>query len=138
MLASIHQFFSQLNRRDDTRISSAAADVPLHGPPNLSLAGMRSFFQQRNTRDDHARRAVATLHSVSLHKCFLHRMQAAIWRHALNGGDLLSSNAGRTGNARPHRRSVDEHSASSALALTASIFAAGEFQFVTQDPKQHA
>src|ERR1700687_5163865 len=99
---------------------------------------MRSFPQQPNARHDHARRAVAALHRVRLNKCVLQRMQAAVLRHALNGGDLFSSHGGRTSSARPYRSSIDEHGTSSALALAASILTAGEFQCVTQDPKEHA
>src|SRR3981081_4312399 len=124
MLASVHQFLSQLNRCDDPRISSATADVPFHGPSNLGLAGMRSFFQQPNARDDHARRTVAALHRVGLNKCLLPRVKPAVLSNALDGSDLFSGNGGCRSDARAHRRSVYEHGTSAALALAASIFAA--------------
>lgn len=138
MLASVHQLLGQLNRGDDPRIGSAAADVAFHGLSNLSLVGMRSFSEQSNAGYDHAWRAVAALHRVGLNERFLHRMKPAILRNALNSCDLLSSGGGRLRNARPNGRSIDQHGASSALALATSIFTAGEFQFVAQDPKEHA
>src|SRR5437667_7436366 len=115
MLAPVHQLLGQLNRLDDARISSAAADVTLHGSSDVGLAGMRILPQESNARHDHARRAVAALHRVSLNECLLHRMQMPILSDTFNCCDLLACDCGRASGARTHRRAIDEHRTSSAL-----------------------
>jgi hypothetical protein len=62
----------------------------------------------------------------------------AVLGKPFDGGDWFSGNLYRGRNAGTKRRSVNENGTSPAPAFAASIFAAGKFQFVTQDPEEHA
>src|SRR5260370_10416438 len=137
MLASAHEPLGKLHGGHDARVGPGGADVALHGAPDLGLGGVRSLFQQAHGGDDHAGRAIAALHGVGLDEGFLQRMQAAVLFQAFYSGDLFSGHRDSARNARPHGRSIDEDRARSALALAAAILAAGEFQFVAQDPEEH-
>ena len=64
-----------LNRTDDARVGSTAANVAVHEVDDLVLRGMVIAIEQRNRRHDHSRSAVAALHRACFEKCLLHGME---------------------------------------------------------------
>jgi hypothetical protein len=138
MLASVHGFLGYLHSRDNARVCTASADIALQGAPDFRFAGVRSLFQKAHTGEDHSGSAIAALHSVGLDEGFLQRMEAAVFRQSLDGGDVFTRNLGDGRDAGAHGRAIDEHGAGSAMAFATAIFAAGKFQFVAEDPEQEA
>src|ERR1700693_5293998 len=108
MLASAHCFLSHLHGRDDAGISSTSADIALQRAPDVGFTGMRGLLQQTYAGQDHSRCAVAALHGVGMDEGLL------------------------------QGRAIDEHGACSAMAFSTAVLAAGEFEFVAEDPEQEA
>src|SRR5580693_3274811 len=65
-------------------------------------------------------------------------MEAAILRQTFDGGDRSSFDLGDGCDAGTHGRAIDEHGAGAAMAFSTAILAAGEFEFVAEDPDQEA
>ena len=65
-------------------------------------------------------------------------MEAAVLRQTFDGGDLLSFDLGDGRDAGAHGRAIDEYGACAAMAFATAVLAAGEFQFVAEDPEQEA
>ncbi len=79
-----------LNRSHDVGVSAAAADVAAHEFLDGCIVWTTRFFEQRYSRHDLARRAVAALVTVLRNKRGLHRVQRFWSTQAFNRGDLLA------------------------------------------------
>src|SRR6202035_3505246 len=66
----------------------------------------------------------------------LHRVQLAVLRQRLDGGDLLGADRSDRDLARPRGDAVDVHGAGAALGDAATIFGAGQPDRVADDPEQ--
>src|SRR5580704_2685203 len=77
-LARAHLFGSVLHRFYDVLVTGATAEVPGKGAANLGFLRIFVSLQQINSRQDHSRRAIATLEAVFFPEAFLHGMQGAV------------------------------------------------------------
>src|SRR5579862_9312810 len=116
-------------------IGSAAANVG-HRPVNVGVGRLRVGFEQRNRRHHHAALAIAALRHVEVEPGLLHRMQLAVLRQRLDGGDLLSADGADRHLAGARGDAVDVHGAGAALGDAATIFGAGQADGVADDPEQ--
>src|ERR1700678_1028540 len=109
-----------LNRSDDARISTAAADIAFERAADFGFGGLRRLLEQADTRQDHAGRAVAALHGVRFDEGFLQGVQLPVLREALNGCDLFPSDRGNAYEAGPDGSSVNQDGAGAALTFAAA------------------
>src|SRR5215213_7782552 len=79
---------SPLDRLHDVDVARAAADVPLESVLDLVLGRVWVAVQERDSADDHARGAEATLKAVLLVEALLDRMKLVALRDALDRRDL--------------------------------------------------
>src|SRR4051794_39315818 len=142
-----------LDRRDDPRVGSAAADVAAHPFADLVVgeAGRRHghvfrdvahvaaarLFEQADGGADLPRRAVAALEAVIFDEGRLHRVELIPLRQPLDRRDLLALDAGGERQARQDAPPVDEHRAGPALPLVAPLLRAGEREPFPQRVEQH-
>jgi hypothetical protein len=63
-------------------------------------------------------------------------MQFAILLQAFNGGNFLSHHRAYWSSARAHRMAIQQYGASAALALSTSVFCAGEIQLIAQNVQE--
>ena len=86
------------------------------------------LVEDGNRRANLARRAITALITVMLYKGRLHRVQM-LWRtQSLDGGDVVALVHHREGETRINPPSVDDHRASTTLAVIAAFLGAGEMQ----------
>src|SRR5580658_2499855 len=111
---------------DDVGVGSAAANVTAHELFHVRVRGAALLFEESGGGHNLARGTVTALIAVVLEEGRLDGMQAARLTKAFDGSDLIPfmhDSQGQTGvNAAP----VHMHSASSALAVIASFFCAGQ------------
>src|SRR5215510_4201117 len=107
-------FRGVLNGFDDVLVSGAATDVAFKSVANIFAGRAGVTVEQLRCGDDHAGRAVAALQSMSFPESFLHRMEFAVLREALNRCDRRSIRLDREHRARLYRLPIDHHGASSA------------------------
>src|SRR5271170_909030 len=127
-----------LHGRNNPRIRAASANIALQGAADFRLAGLRRLLQESDDRKYHAWCTVTALQRVGLDEGVLHRMEFAVLLQTFNRRDLFAGDSGHARHARSHGRALNQHGACAAMALAASVFRAGEFQFVAKDPEQHA
>src|SRR3974377_78696 len=120
----------------DARIGPAAADVSLHGLPDLCIAWIRARAEKFNRRHDHAGGAVAALKRLFAEKCLLHRVQCVTLRESLDGRYVLSHGNRQRRHARSYGFAFQQDRARSALSFTAAVLGSGQLQFVAEYPKQ--
>src|SRR4029077_11706307 len=97
----------------DALIGDAAAEVAREGGVNIGIAGISVGGEQRGSRHDLSRLAVAALDDVHLGLATLHRV-AAVPRQPLDGRDRFAYR-GRDGHdAGPSGRAVDVYRAGAA------------------------
>src|SRR5438270_3234521 len=125
----------QVDRRADTLIGAAAADVG-HRLVDVLVGGLRVLLQKRRGRHDLSRLAVAALRHVECRPCLLHGMRAG-GRKPLDGDDLVGGLQRTDGNGAgaPHF-AVDMHRAGAALRDAAAVFGAGEAHLLADHPEQ--
>jgi hypothetical protein len=86
-----------------------------------------AFVDASHGGEDLAWRAVSALKRIMIDEGLLHRMQCAVGLgEALDGRDIFALHAGSQGEARQNAASVDQHSASAALTVIATLLAAGK------------
>ncbi len=94
-------------------VGAAAAKVAREGAVNIDIAGIRVGGEERGSRHDLSRLAIAALDDVQLCPGTLHRV-AAVPRQPLDGGDRFAY-GGRDGHdAGPSGRAVHVHRAGAA------------------------
>src|SRR5215217_3577432 len=142
-----------LDRRDDPRVGSAAADVAAHPFADLVVRepGRRHghvfgdvahvaaarLFEEPDGGADLPRRAVAALEAVVLDEGRLHRVELIPLRQPLDRRDLPALEGGGERQARQDAPPVDEHRAGPALPLVAALLRAGEREPFAQRVEQH-
>src|SRR5687768_13818444 len=77
-----------LNGLDDVDVTGAAAEVPRDAQANLVVGRRGVRFEQRLGRQNHARRAEATLQSVLLPESFLERVKRSVLLHPFDGQNV--------------------------------------------------
>ena len=104
-----------------TRIRPAPADVAGQAAGDVLLGGIRVFLEQADRRDDHSRRAVATLERLDFEKRGLDRDGARPLRASPSIVVIFFPTASETCRAaRARRPSVEEDRARAALSLRRS------------------
>jgi hypothetical protein len=126
------------DRVDDLRVARAAAEVAADRLADLVLGRARVVGQQRLCGHDHARRAVAALRCEVLGERRLDRVQRAVGRQALDGGDLVAGGLDGEDQARVDHRAVEVHGARRALALVARSLGPRQPELVAQHVDQRA
>src|SRR5918996_3555417 len=120
----------RLNRLDDVVVAGAAAQVALEPLADLGFGGRRVALHQVDRAHDHAGRAEAALQPVMLAERRLHRVQLAVLRQALDGGDLRALGLYREHGAALHRFAIDVDHAGAALAGVAADVGAGQIELL--------
>ena len=119
-----------LNRRYDPVLRAAAADVAFQFASNLGFGWRGIPPKQSGALHDHARGAITALHGLAVHKRLLQRMQTLSIRQTFNRRDLFAADRTHRSQAGSMRHSVDQNSASAALAFAASVFRARQVELV--------
>src|SRR6185312_15513079 len=118
---------------DDVVVARAAAEVALEPVADFLLTGIRVLLEQVRGAHDHAGCAVAALQPVLLVERPLHRVQLAVLRKPLDGGDLGTVGLHREHRARLDRLAVDVHRAGAARRGVATDVGAGQAKLLTQE-----
>ena len=116
----------------DAWVRATAADIALQGRLDPRVVGIGVLREQRDRAHDHAGRAVAALEGSDLDEGALHRMQAAVARQALDGGDDVAGRVRGADRARSNRLTVEEHRAGAARALAATRLRAGQPELLAE------
>lgn len=102
---------------------------------------MRVVFQERR-RHHLSTHAPATLRGLGFQKRLLHRVQQGLsvgsrGRQPLQRADLCANDGANGRNAGAHCLPVHMHRATATEADPAADFAAGQSEFIAQDPDEH-
>src|SRR5580692_3828809 len=116
-------------------VGSAAADVG-HRRVDFGIGRLRLVLEQGSRRHHHAALAIAALRHVEIEPGLLYRVQLAVLRQRLDGGDLLGADRSDRDLARARGDTVDVYGAGAALGDAATIFGAGQADRVADDPEQ--
>ena len=131
-----HLALGLVDRLDDVRIGRASAEIAAHMFADLGVAPGMPFSDAADRRDDLPRRAVAALECVLIDEGLLHRVQRA----PLLGKPLdcrhRATHRDGEGQAAEDARAVDQHRASSALAVVAALLRPGEAEMLAQRIEQ--
>src|SRR5262245_39714143 len=73
---------------DDVLIAGAATEIAFQPVTDLLFGGIRILLEQSARGHDHSGRAIATLQTVAFPESFLHRVELAVLRQTLDGGDF--------------------------------------------------
>src|SRR5687767_9986395 len=73
---------------DDVLVTGAAAEIAFQPVTDLLFGRARILPKQSASGHDHSGRAVAALQAVAFPESFLQRVESAVFRQALDGGDL--------------------------------------------------
>jgi hypothetical protein len=133
---SLDAFRRVFDRRDDSLIGPAPADIPIHKPDDFRVRRIRPFPQHRDAGHNHPAGAIAALKSVVFQEGFLKRMKLAISLQAFDRENFSLPNAPDCQQAGPNSRAIQQDSACAATPLAASVFGAREIQVIAQDAQQ--
>src|SRR5580658_552231 len=122
-----------MNRRANSLISSAAADVARHGDVDILIARIFVFLEQRDRLHDLAGLTVAALRDADFHPCLLYGMHRS---DAFDGRDLGAADLFHRSDAGADGRAVLMHGAGSAQRHAAAKLCSRELRHVTQIPEQ--
>src|ERR1700692_950977 len=114
-----------LDGAKDARIGAATADIAVHMANDVVTARILVGRKQRRGLHDLAGLAIAALRHLQVEPGLFQRM-VAVWRHTLEGGDVLARHHRDRRLARADRFAVEMHRAGAAHASAAAIFRAGE------------
>src|SRR3954469_19757825 len=116
-----------LYRLDDLLITGAAAEIAADRFAYLGFGGLRHRVQQRLSRDQHARRAIAALERVRVAEAVLKHAWAAVrFRETFHRGHAMTVGLHGEHEARAHRLAVEKHRARAADAVLAADVRAGQ------------
>src|SRR5215813_3803525 len=110
-----------LNRRNDIRVGTAAADVAAHQFLHRSIVRAARFFEQRNGRHDLSRRAVPALIAVTFQESLLHRMQRFRRTESFDRRDLMPIVHEREIQTGKHSLAVHMHRAGTTLPVVTPL-----------------
>src|SRR5580700_9102567 len=125
----------RVDRGANALIGSATADVG-HRRVDIVVGRFWVLLEQRCCRHHHAALAIAALRHVEVEPGLLHRVQLAVLRQRLDGGDLLGADRSDWDLARARGDAVDVHGAGAALGDAAAVFGAGQSDRIADDPEQ--
>src|SRR5688500_1640925 len=134
--APLHRFGGFSDRRNDSWVGAASADVAVERTHNFLPGGVWGFAQQGDACHNHPAGTVSALHRSHFEEGLLKGMKLAVPLQRFSGGNAPPSDASRGGYARPDGHPIREHGASSALALTASILGPGEAKVIPEDAEE--
>jgi hypothetical protein len=117
-------------------VCSAATQVLIHVLDNFRFAGSIVLENQAVSLEDHSRCAESALNGSMLHECFLERVQFIVRCEAFDSYDFLARDVSNCVLARSSSLFVDNYSAGTTLAVSATEFSAGHLQVCTQYPKE--
>lgn len=118
----------------DARISAAAADIALHVGIDVGIAGVLIFGEERSGAHDLARLAIATLGHIVLAPGFLEGMLAIVGK-AFDRRDGFSAQARHGHRAGAYRLAIEVDGAGAALANSAAVFGANQFEIISENPE---
>src|SRR5712664_3452550 len=124
-----------MNGLANAQISSATADVAIHGGVNILIAGLRRFRQQRGRGHHLPGLAIAALWHVKLRPRHLDGVRA-VRREPFDGCDFRARGGGDRRLARAHRAAADVHRAGAAQAHPTAIFRAAKIQYIANNPEK--
>jgi len=136
MSCSLTRTRRMLHGFDDPQICAASAHVSVHMSNDLLPAGVRCALKKCGCRENHSRSAISALEGFEFQKGLLHRMERSILRQALYGDYVFARSGTDLHPAGTHRRSVDQNGTGTTLALSATVFGAGQAEVVAQDVQQ--
>ncbi len=93
-------------------------------PSTICARRARLPAEQADRIHDLARHAVAALSSTAIDEGLLHRVELAVLGKPLDGDNHSPVGSRDSGNARTSGDPVDEHGASTAFSLAATVFGA--------------
>src|SRR5262252_2524010 len=102
-----------LDRRKNTLVATAPADVPGHRNVNFLVRGLALLRDQCRRLHDLPRLAIAALRNVLRAPCLLHWM-IAVSREAFDRGDCMARSLLHGDDAGAHRFSIEVHGARAA------------------------
>lgn len=121
-----------LDSRDDVGICRAPAKIAAHIFPDLIGIGGVAFLHTGHGGHDLPWSAIAALEAVIVDEGLLHRVQLSVRGQTFDRGDLLTLDGGGKGQAGQNPLAVHVNGASAALALIATLFAAGKRQMLSE------
>jgi hypothetical protein len=127
---SAHGTGACLYSLDDVLVASATAQVTLEPLANFLVVRIGILFHEVERAHDHARRAETALQAVMLAKRFLHRVQLAVFRQALDSQDVRTFSLHGQHRATLDGTTVDVDDAGAALTRIATDVRTGEPQLV--------
>src|SRR5687768_1477996 len=104
----------------DLLIAGAAAQIAIDSTTDISIGWPLVLKQERLTRQDHARRAIAALKSVFLDEGLLQRVKLTAGDKPFDGGDGSVGDQCCENRAGMRRLSIDSDGTGSAIARIAS------------------
>ena len=120
---------------DDLRIAGAAAEHAAEHVLDLRFARRRIVPQQRDRRNDHARRADSALRRAMVEKSLFQPLGKRVVE-PFDGRDRASLDLTDGGQAGADGRAVDKHRAGAAIAGVAARLDAGDAEIVAQGARQ--
>src|SRR5690606_5084336 len=117
-------------------VAGAAAEGVLERNLDVGVGGVEVLVKERLGCHDDARRAVAALYRAMIDERLLERVQLAVLREALDGGDLAAVGLKHRVDAGVDGRAIDQHRTDAALGLFTADLCARQPQVVTQELRQ--
>src|SRR5262249_38299577 len=121
------------HRLDDVVVAGAPAKVALEPVADFLLRRPRTALEEIDGGHDHPRRAETALQPVVLLERGLHRVEQAVLRQPLDGGDVRPLGLAHQHLAALHPLPVDHHHAGAALAGVAADVGPGEPEVLAQE-----
>ena len=125
-----------MDRSADARIGAAAAEIGAHGAVDLLICRLRVNVEKTRCLHDLPGLAVAALGDLVFDPGFLHGVQRVGGSQPFDGGDFGAFGLGNRHLAGADCQAVDMDGTGTALCYAASVFGAGDAEFVAQDPKK--
>src|SRR5690349_2662836 len=126
----------RLDGVDDLRVAGAAAEIALERRANRVAIGARLTLEERERREQHARRTEAALHRAVLDEGFLEWMEPAVALEAAQRRDGATPEARGEHEAGGHRPSVEQDRAHATHALVAAFLDVEHAERVAQQLEQ--
>ena len=127
-----------LNGSDDPRVGAAPAEVRLQPRTDGRVVRVAIAGQQPDGGDDHARRAVPTLHRVRLDERLLHGVQVARLGDPFHRRHGAAGHCWELEHARVSGVAIHEHGACAAGALAAPVLRTRQAEILAQHGQQAA
>ena len=90
---TLHRAAGFVDRRNNSRVGSTAANVPLHELKDFGIRWIRFVVEQRNGGHDHTGSAVRALHCCFVQEGLLNRVKLIFFCEPLYCGNGLTGSA---------------------------------------------